>query len=303
VFRSSTFTTLTLLFAGLFALDKVAGGIELPSPPKLPGLPSPPPVPPIPGLATPPGTPKKTNPVAVITNPIAGVKAMSSNAASAIQGTPKIIESVSEAVDAYNGQANRLSVVAAERIAGNTGKTIMTFVVSGQQLSIDFATIPAIEGSCIAQVHCDPKVVIAGPLAAAIRAAENQYLPQSKPVPSGIKQQLLLAGYPAGVLDQARWTIGSLSLSVADVANGATKAIMKKENATTVGRVTVFSRDPQDDLHWWAHELRHQWQYQQWNGIEQFAYKYWTSCHAVETDAENMAQRVAPLTKENPVFC
>jgi hypothetical protein len=56
------------------------------------------------------------------------------------------------------------------------------------------------------------------------------------------------------------------------------------------------------NLHWWSHELQHQVQYSQW-GIDEFAYRYVTSCHAVESDAEAKAQASIPLTTPATIAC
>lgn len=108
----------------------------------------------------------------------------------------------------------------------------------------------------------------------------------------GVKAKL--AGfYPADVLDAARWTVGSVSISVPDVTNQFRKIFQDVDNAVTVGHITVFVREPSSSYHWWAHELQHQVQYHQW-GIDSFAYKYVTSCHEVESGAEDQAQKAVP---------
>jgi hypothetical protein len=84
--------------------------------------------------------------------------------------------------------------------------------------------------------------------------------------------------------------------------NKERKVFAGVDNAVTVGHVTVFVRDPGNDYHWWAHEMQHQVQYHQW-GIDQFALKYITSCHAVEADAENKAQQVMPVLIPMQLAC
>lgn len=94
-------------------------------------------------------------------------------------------------------------------------------------------------------------------IAAALRAAEKQFESQAQPLPADVRAGLASA-YPSDVLDAARWTVGSISISVPDLVNLERKEFAGVDNAVTVGHVTVFVRDPGNDYHWWAHELQHQ---------------------------------------------
>ena len=145
-----------------------------------------------------------------------------------------------------------------------------------------------------------PEELLATPLAAAIRAAEKQFESTAQPLPPEVKA-MFASQYPADVLNAARWTVGSISISVPDVTNQFQK-IEGMDNAVTVGHVTVFVRDPGQMYHWWAHELQHQVQYHDW-GIDSFAYKYVTSCHDVESSAEDKAQQVYPVVGKVSLSC
>jgi hypothetical protein len=197
------------------------------------------------------------------------------------------LEKSAEAASAASEQANNVKVSIGEAVAGDTGKTVVTLATGLDRPQVEFGTTAAIQAALIAQGK-DPKIIVAAPLAAAIRAAHDQFEPQSQSIPPDIRARFN-GKYPADVLDKARYTIGGLSLSVPDIANASRRVLSNTDNATTVGNVIVFSTNPADDYHWWAHELRHVQQYSEW-GIDTFAYKYVTSCHAVESEAEEKAQ-------------
>jgi hypothetical protein len=196
---------------------------------------------------------------------------------------------------------SNFKVVAAESIGGNVGKTVMTIVDGPNRLQVEFAATAAIEAGEIVQGKLDVSHAIAEPLAAAIRAAELQYLPNSQSLPADVRAKLA-PYYPPGLLDNARWAAGSVSMSVPDVTNQARKIFSGVDNAVTVGRVTVFVRDPKDAYHWWAHELQHQVQYNDW-GIDEFAYRYVTTCHNVESNAEDKAQQAIPVDGQVSLGC
>jgi hypothetical protein len=137
--------------------------------------------------------------------------------------------------------------------------------------------------------------VAAAPLAAALRAGERQYLPDSKPIPSEIATHFRNK-YPNEVLDNARYAVGTISISAPDIINAVQKTVFDADNAVTVGHITIFVKDPAGDLHWWAHELQHQVQYDQW-GFDEFAFQYMTACQKVESEAEDKAQSLEPYNQ------
>jgi hypothetical protein len=223
---------------------------------------------------------------------MAGQEKLSDAGKKLVKSPGAVIASVGEAVTETNAAAINVPVVAAQSIAGNVGKTTLTIVTGPERLVVDFAATGAIEAGGVMQGE-SAKWVIAEPLAAALRSAKNQFEGQANPLPADVKAKFASA-YPPDVLDAARWTVGSISISVPDLVNNARLVFAGVENAVTVGNVTVFVRDPGSDYHWWAHELQHQVQYHL-EGIDQFAYNYVTSCHEVESDAENKAQQVVPV--------
>jgi len=212
----------------------------------------------------------------------------------------KAFEASAEAASAASEQTNNVKVAIGQAVAGDTGKTVLTLATGLDRLQVEFGTTAAIQASHIAQGK-DPAMLIAAPLAAALRAAHDQFEPQSQSIPADIRQRFS-GQYPDDVLNQARFAIGGLSISAPDIANGTRRIISSSDNATTVGNVIVFSTNPTSNFHWWAHELRHVQQYSEW-GIDKFAYNYLTSCHFVESQAEDKAREVVPITGSVDLGC
>jgi hypothetical protein len=239
-------------------------------------------------------------PAKALGNVIAGKDSLGDAARGVAQAEGAKYAAIGTAVSEVNAAKNNIQVIAAESIAGNVGKTVMTLDTGADRLSVDFAAVPLIIGGEVLQGQ-SPDSMITAPFAAALRSANYQFLPQSKPIPPSI-MQLLKGKYPDDVLTKARYAIGSISISVPDVVIQFQKGVYGDAFAVTVGNVTVFSHEPGDDVHWWAHEMQHQVQYEEW-GIDQFAFKYVKSCHAVESEAEDKAQKVAPLPAAVKVLC
>lgn len=190
--------------------------------------------------------------------------------------------------------ALHIPVTVGEEVGGNPGKIYMTIVTGEAQYIVEFG-VTAADYAAALEKGTDPKIIVGAVVAEAIRTAYAQYDPIAKPVPDNIKAALSSKGYPVEVIKGARYAIGSISIAVPDVINNGIRMFGGGDNAVTVGNITVFSTDPLQDFHWWAHELGHQIQYADW-GIDQFAYKYQTSCMDVEQDAENRAQAAYPVT-------
>jgi hypothetical protein len=191
---------------------------------------------------------------------------------------------------------------AVRNVAGQRVGAILSIGIGAGRVMIEFGTTIVIGTGETLQGHLDPQELIAAPLAAAIRAAEKEFLPQAQPIPPNIKVQLA-PYFPDSVLNNGRWIIGSLAIDMPDLVNAAVKKFQGGDNAVTVDTVTVFSSDPGNNLHWWAHEMQHHVQFADW-GIEKFAYKYTTGCHGIEFSAESKAQSVAPVTPDSyKPFC
>lgn len=252
------------------------------------------------GVATVVGSAVQAAPQVQIVGIIAGKESLGSAATNVVKGPGVVIASVGQGVSETNAAITNVPIVAAQSIAGDTGKTTLTIVTGPSRLSVDFEATAVIQAGGVLQGQ-NPDMLIAEPLAAAIRSAQLQFQNQAQPLPADVKAKLAGA-YPQDVLDAARWTVGSISISVPDVVNKARKIFAGVDNAVTVGNITVFEVDPGQNYHWWAHEMEHQVQYKQW-GIDSFALKYMTGCHQVESDAETKAQQVIPQIYSTPLAC
>jgi hypothetical protein len=232
---------------------------------------------------------------------VAGKESLGQAGKNLVESEGQQVATIGEAIADTNKAVAGVEIVAAESIGGNVGKTTMTIVTGATSFTVDLATTAAIESGEIMQGKIAPEDLVAEPLAAAIRAAIAQYKDIALPVPEDVKARLA-PFYPAAVLNNARWVVGSISITIPDLVNQARKEFQGVDNAVTVGNITVFVRDPAGDLHWWAHEMQHQVQYSQWS-VDKFAYNYVTSCHSIETEAENKAQQVAPLPAPVGLAC
>ena len=223
---------------------------------------------------------------------IAGKETLSAAAQGVVQSQGAQLTAVGQAISVSNSGLNRARVVAAESITGDVGKTAMTIVTGTNRLQVEIAATTAIEAGHVITGKLRPEELIAAPLAAGIRAAEKQFEADAKPLPAEVRNKLS-PFYPADVLDAARWTVGSISISIPDLTNQLRKTFQDVENAVTVGHVSVFVRDPGTAYHWWAHDFSVRCNIATGASIVS-AYKYITSCHSVEADAEAKAQQAVP---------
>jgi hypothetical protein len=242
----------------------------------------------------------QTAPLQGLGKVIAGEASLGDAAKGIVHAEGAKYSAIGEVVSQVNASDKNIQVIAAESIGGNVGKTVMQISNGADRLNVEFAATALIAGGAILQ-GAPPDRVVAAPLAAALRAAEKQYFPDSKPIPEEVAAKFR-GSYPSDVLANARYAIGSISISAPDLINAEQKAIFGYDNAVTVGRVTVFSKDPGNDFHWWAHELQHQVQYASW-GFDEFAYQYMTSCHKVESEAEDKAQLLVPYAEPVKLQC
>lgn len=122
-------------------------------------------------------------------------------------------------------------------------------------------------------------------LAAELRHAEATVLPESKPLPQHVIDEMSKI-YPDSVLKHARYVVGhKSSTNVAEMLNLAVRVGENSANAVTVGRVIVFERQPGKDYGWWAHELGHVQQYMEM-GMDGFARAYVKNRDGIERDAD-----------------
>jgi hypothetical protein len=202
---------------------------------------------------------------------------------------------------AITQQIENVKVTVAGKIAGNVGQTVMRIAIGPERYEQAFAATAVIEGTEVLQ-GARASDLVAAPLAAALREAQAQFSASALPLPDAVKQALSQFYAPAQ-LANARYALSTISISVPDLITGAEKTFGDNPYfAVTVGNIMVFSRNPANNYHWWAHELQHTVQYSNW-GIDHFAYEYVTSCHAVEEDAENHAQAAVPLVTPTKLAC
>ncbi len=110
-----------------------------------------------------------------------------------------------------------------------------------------------------------------------------------RPIPTPV-YRALLGYFPAGLLQQCRFTAGRLrALTVPQVALSYGDA-----TAIALGDVVLFKTEQAADtgLKVWAHELTHVMQCQRW-GIDGFADHYVRDHSAVEQEAIDTADRFA----------
>jgi uncharacterized protein DUF4157 len=101
-------------------------------------------------------------------------------------------------------------------------------------------------------------------------------------IPAAIRTAL--EGYvPDSVLDRVRWREGASELSLPQ-----NMIRFGHASAVTLDDVIVFQEDSTaiQDPKFWAHELKHVIQFQQW-GVEGFAKRYLSDYAAVETEAND----------------
>jgi len=242
----------------------------------------------------------QTAPLQALGKVVAGDASLGTAASSVVHAEGAKYAAIGQAVSEANAANKNIQVIAAESIGGNVGKTVMTLATGPDRLTVEFAATGLIVGGAVLQ-GTPPDRVVAAPLGAALRAAEKQFLPEAKPLPANV-MDFMKGKYPNDVLTKARYAIGSISISAPDLINATQKIAYGDDNAVTVGSVTVFSTEPGQDFHWWAHELQHQVQYNAW-GIDEFAYRYLTNCHGVESEAEDKAQSIVPWPTPNKLLC
>jgi hypothetical protein len=201
------------------------------------------------------------------------------------QGAPLI--DMGQAVSRVNAISNNSEEDAVRDIAGKRAGAVLSIGVNANRVTTEFLATSLTGAGEVIQGQ-DPRILIAGPLAAAMRAAYEQLISQSSPIPPDVMGNLEEDIDP-GLLSRARWMVGSVNLDLPDLTNAFVRRFQGGDNATTVFNLTVFATYPGNNYHWWAHELFHQWQYQTW-GIDTFALNYVTGCSQVEWSAENAAQ-------------
>lgn len=191
----------------------------------------------------------------------------------------------------------------AAAVAGRPGEVLFDAAAFGPRYLSNLATAGgmAVVGAVLGE---NPLNLAAAPLAAALRAAEEQHKPGSRPIPDEIKAKLA-PYFAAETLANARCTTGKLEISVPNLIGKATIMFSEPKDykAVVAGDVIVFpdTIPSARRLEWWAHELTHVEQYRRW-GFEKFAYYYArTGGKQVEREAEVNGARIFALLEGRPV--
>jgi hypothetical protein len=103
-----------------------------------------------------------------------------------------------------------------------------------------------------------------------------------QPIPAAIRAAL--EGYvPKSVLDRVRWREGASEISLP-------QNMIRFGHATAVTLDDVIVFEPGatalEDPRFWAHELKHVMQFEEW-GVQGFATRYLSDSNAVETEAND----------------
>jgi hypothetical protein len=190
--------------------------------------------------------------------------------------------SLGSAGQALGGALNTTADIrrsAGSALAGDIGEQ----VVEGGNLPLRLLAATGITATQYSQMLLegkDPKMLLAAPLAAALRAAHAQHAPDAKPLPLEV-QEKLRDYFAPGIVERARYTVGQVEISLPNALNRLNQ-MFGSEHAVVVDDLIIFSREPMldaldsdpDELFWVAHEVHHVEQYETWGGIGGFAYVY-----------------------------
>lgn len=140
----------------------------------------------------------------------------------------------------------------------------------------------------------NPLHMAAAPLAAAIRAARERHLPNARPLPDDVVNELR-PFIDGATLARAKYAVGKVEITLpAFIGRGA--HFMGNGFAVVVDDVIVFNEAPPTfaaNPSWWGHEVTHVAQYGRW-GVEAFAYKFVKDLgDAIEGEAKNVGSAVA----------
>jgi hypothetical protein len=183
----------------------------------------------------------------------------------------------------------------AAAVLGDAGVTIVNGVNVPNRLAITLG-LSATDYAALVLEGKDPAMLLALPLATALRHAVEVYKGDAKPIPPNVAV-MLKRHYPSELVQSARYAIGKVDFSLPSGVQ-----VFAKDNAVSLPGIIVFPRQPEDaitDLHWWAHEMRHIQQYRELSGAEGFAWAYVKHYSAIEDDANNHADIVLALNRVN----
>jgi len=221
----------------------------------------------------------------------AGVGSIYTPYIDAIGATGKAVPSVLKGITKPQRALYQTAKSYVKKYGGKHGAFVFDISTFVLEYSPQLATALAENVSAVANGK-NPIQVIGAPLAAALRAANTSHYNNSKPIPEDVKNALR-GFFPESTLESARYTIGSVEITLPNAINKVAK--YGEAHAVTVGNIIVFSKDPgsfSDTPLWWAHEMAHVDQYSKL-GMEKFAYKYMKDLgKSIERQANNTAQEI-----------
>ncbi|NNF35692.1 MAG: DUF4157 domain-containing protein [Saprospiraceae bacterium] len=221
----------------------------------------------------------------------AGVGSIYTPYVDAIGATGKAVPAVIKGITAPQRVLYQKAQNFAHKYGGRSGGFVFDISTFVLEYSPQLATALAENVSAVANGK-NPIQVIGAPLAAALRAANTSHYNNSKPIPEDVKNALR-GFFPESTLESARYTIGSVEITLPNAINKVAK--YGEAHAVTVGNIIVFSKDPgsfSDTPLWWAHEMAHVDQYSKL-GMEKFAYKYMKDLgKSIERQAERTAEDI-----------
>lgn len=249
--------------------------------------------------------PKIANPIQPHIDIITGKKDPIEAFTDQIKEQGKTLVAVTELARNTSNDVDKVAVRAGEAVGGDVGKVIVEIATGPNRIAKEFGFTASQQAGQILQGQ-DPLVSLALPLAAALRDAESKYRPSAKEIPDDLK---LVLGkvVPVHILEKARYAVGDVKITLPDLINKG-QQLFGNDHAVVAGSVIIFSREPAleglEDIHWWAHELYHVFQYDAW-GIDVFAYRYLRNHGAIEAEADHAASYVANFVAQlngGPVY-
>ncbi|WP_306260403.1 DUF4157 domain-containing protein [Pararhizobium sp. IMCC21322] len=214
--------------------------------------------------------------------PDEAITGIMNDAQTAATGTGEVVQMVNQVTRDVTNIPDQTFEKLAESIGGDVGKVIYQIGTGPNRLVREFGFTSVDAGAAILQGR-DPAIIIAMPLAAAIRDARNKHIDAALPLPDDIKK-VLTPIIPRHVLDRARYTVGSVKMSLPGIIDK-----FGDQDAVTLDDVIVFFQEPElqnaSQIELLAHELYHVYQYSEW-GVDLFAYRYLINHGKVEAEAE-----------------
>jgi len=265
-----------ILFSGTVAAGW--GGINIPTPPP-PVIPTPPP----PVIVTPPSLP----------TPEQAREAMGKALSEVVNDGSDIVNTSLDTQTSISSQilGDEISgIVEVVNIPNRQVVSYSTTAVKGIAYVIETGDL-----ELIAELFANPVLAQSSVLLAAeLQRSRDTHYPRSKPVPTAIKS-VLRHIFPNSVLERARYTIGTVQPTLQNLVNKTRKG-KHANHAIVADDVIVFSSEPSlsepslNDLKFWAHEIRHVAQYQEWSVLG-FAKRYIKDWEDVEADADSYGEK------------